>query len=53
MGLESPNGCKIDIVENPIYGSAEELFVITLKFIFTPIYDFNIFWKNSFSAKKT
>ena len=37
------NGFKIDFLRNPISGSLAQFFVIILKFIFTVIYENEIF----------
>ena len=42
MGLVSQYGFKINFLENPIFGSAAYVFVITLKFIFTTILEIKI-----------
>ena len=42
MGHVSLHGFKIDFVENPVSESAAYLFVIILKFIFTPIFEIKI-----------
>ena len=46
MAASRSYGFEIDFVRNPISGSTARLIVITLKFIFRPIYDIKISGKN-------
>ena len=46
-----PYRFKIDFVSNPISGSATWFFVLTLKFIFTPIFEIKIYEKNPWQQK--
>ena len=43
---------EIDFVRNPISGSAANLFVIILKFIFTAIFEINVHEKKFLDTKK-
>ena len=51
MSVVSPNGIKIDNLENPIPGLASIYSIIMLKSILTPIFDIN-YTKKSFVDQK-
>ena len=52
MAVARPPGFEIDFVRNPISGSDALFFVITIKFIFTPIFEIKIHVKNTLKPKK-
>ena len=52
MAVAQPLDFEINCARNPIFGSAAWFFIITLKFIFTPIFEIKIYEKNSLTPKK-
>ena len=51
MGLVGLHGFEIDIVGNPVFGSAAYFFVIIPKFIFIPIFEIKIYEKKILETK--
>ena len=52
MAVARPYGFEIDLVRNPISGSAASFFAVILKFIFTPNFKIKIHEKKFLHTKK-